>query len=131
MKYVPTKDDCNIIRNAAAKEAVPRISVGAVVLEPGYRYNTDEDRGEAFNIALVSDDPDWNDTDLSDYGTWAEFRGGFELTPGGHGIVDFYIRRRGDVYHELCGNVVAIIENGKLVRVHGYGTADYFNVKGQ
>jgi hypothetical protein len=128
MKYVPTKEDIAMIKAAAAREAL--ISVGAVLLEPGYRYCTDEGwEGEGqMNIALVSDDPHFNNTDLADYGTWAEFRKGIDLTADGRGIVDFYIRKRGDQYSELLGNVTIHIRDGKLVRIHGYGpNTDYFN----
>lgn len=121
MIFKPTKQDVAIIKAAAASESAPRISEGAVILEPAWRGNTkDESRGVSMNIALVSDDPKWNDTDLADYGVWAEFRKGIELTPDGRGIVDFYIRKRGDQYGELHGNVTIEIRNGKLAKVYGY-----------
>ena len=129
MIYKPTKADIEIIKAAAARESVPRVSVGAVILEPGYRYNTKRQSLESINIALVSDDPEWNDTDLSDYGQWSEFRKGILLTDDGRGIVDFYIRKRGDPDHELLGNVTIRIEGGRLVKVHGYGQdAVYYNI---
>ena len=129
MNYKPTKADIEIIKAAAAMESVPRVSVGAVLLEPGYRHNTKRPSPESINIALVSDDPEWNDTDLSDYGQWSEFRKGIPLTADGRGIVDFYIRRRGDQYQELHGNITIRIEGGRLVKVHGYGQdAVYYNL---
>lgn len=125
MKYVPTQEDCNIIRKAAAREAVPGISEGAVLLEPGYRSGP---KGENMNILLTTDDPKWQDTDLADYGTWKEFRAGFELTDDGSAVVDFYIRRRFDPYADLHGNVTAYWRNGKLVRVHGY-PGEYYSAE--
>lgn len=121
MIYKPTKEDVAIIKAAAARESVPRISEGAVILEPGWRGNTKDDaKPSSMNIMLVTDDPDWSDTDLVDYGEWSEFRKGVELTPDGHGIVDFYIRRRGDAYGDLHGNVAIEIRSGKLAKVYGY-----------
>lgn len=127
MRYVPNKQDIQRIKEAAAREAVPRLSVGAVLLEPGERVGP---KGSNINVLLVTDDPDWNDTDLDDYGQWSKFRKGIELTPAGRGIVDFYIRRRGDEYAEIHGNITVEIVDGKLARIYGYGnTSDYFNVK--
>lgn len=128
MRYVPTKEDCDKIKEAASKESSPGISVGAVLLEPGLRSGPKP--GEDMNILLVTDDPLWNDTDLYDYGTWAAFRKGVDLTPEGKGVVDFYIRRRFDEYGDLHGNVTIEIDGGKLVRIYGYGNkSDYFNIK--
>lgn len=125
--YKPTQEDADRIKQAAAREG--QISLGAVLLEPGLRNGPKE--VVSMNPLVVTDDPDWNDTDLDDYGTWAEFRKGVELTPDGRGVVDFYIRKRGDEYKDLCGNVTIEIEDGKLVRIYGYGNSgDYFNAKG-
>lgn len=121
-KFKPTQAEADILKQCASKESVPPISARAVILEPGFRWNTEiSNRPCSLNIALVSDDPKWNDTDLSDYGDWREFRAGVELTEEGRGIVDFYIRRRGDPERELCGNVQCIIENGEMVRVDSTG----------
>lgn len=117
MKYIPSKADCEAIKAAAAREA--GIKVGAVLLEPGWRCGP---RGESVNVALVSDDPEWNDTDLADYGSWSEFRKGIDLTADGRGIVDFYIGRRFDIDHELQGNVTCYIKGGKLAEIRGYDT---------
>src|SRR4051812_36964984 len=105
-KYIPTAEDVKRIKEAAAREAVPGLSVSQVLLEPGLRVGV-SNRTELphMNVRLVSDDPDWNDTDLDDYGTWADFRKGVELTPDGRGLIDFYIRRRFDQYADLHGNV--------------------------
>jgi hypothetical protein len=53
-----------------------------------------------------------------------------DLTEDGRGVVDFYIRRRGDEYKDLHGNVTIEIAGGKLVRIYGYGKKrDYYNAK--
>lgn len=118
-KYIPTAEDCTIIRSAAAREA--NLTAGAVILEPGYRWGPHPERGSSLNIALVSDDPAWGDTDLADYGTWSEFRKGIELTSDGRAIVDFYIRRKFDSSGELHGNIVCHVRNGVLAEIRGYG----------
>lgn len=115
MKYIPSKADCDAIKAAAARET--GLKVGAVLLEPGYRSGPG---GESMNVALVTNDPKWGDTDLADYGTWAEFRKGIDLTTDGRGIVDFYIARRFDLNHELHGNVTCYIKGGELAEVRGY-----------
>lgn len=129
-RYVPSKEDIDRLKAAASREAVPRCSVGAVLLQPALRCHKDQpDREAAINIALVSDDPEFNDTDLSDYGAWQDFRRGIPLTEDGRAIVDFYIRRRFDEHDELLGNVTIEVTGGKLARVYGYGNkSDYFNV---
>lgn len=124
MKWKPTPRECELIKKAAAREG--RASVNSVLLEPGIRCNTVDDSknadvlGGEYNIALVSDDPEWNDTDLVDYGEWAGFRKGVTLTEDGRAIVDFYIRKRGDEWAELLGNVSVYYSGGKIERIHGY-----------
>jgi hypothetical protein len=113
MKWKPTADECLAIKEAAARTAYPRLTVNTVVLEPGRRVNVDDPSGSHINIALVSSDPEFNDTDLDDYGAWSEFRKGVPLTEDGRAIVDFYIRRRGDQYGDLLGHVTIWYENGK------------------
>lgn len=127
MKYIPTADEVALIKKAAAKEGGLKLS--RVLLEPAIRHNLESDRGKSMNIAMVSDDPEWNDTDLFDYGYWSDFRKGVDLTEDGRGIFDFYIRARFTQSHEddLWGNVSIEIKGGKLYRIHGYGNSgDYF-----
>jgi len=122
MKYRPTREDKAIIRACAVKSSgFTRIKV-----EPGIRQNikvttTPE---TSMNVALISSDPEgWNDTDLYDMREWSDFVAGFDLTPDGRGIVDFYvysIAGRGD--YELETNVDAYWENGELVKVTGTGS---------
>lgn len=112
--WKPTAAECLSLKEAAAKSSQPRISVNAVLLEPGYRQNLKGSRGSHMNVALVTDEPDgFNDTDLDDYGKWSDFRKGIPLTVDGRAIVDFYIRRRGDEYKDLLGHVTIWYEAGK------------------
>lgn len=116
--WKPTSAECAVIRAAAGLEvnAPPR----GLVLQPGWRFNTTRaDVAASVNVALVSDDADWGDTDLADYGRWAEFRKGVELTADGRAIVDFYVYRKG-TYEELLGNVTVYYQAGRITRIHGY-----------
>lgn len=125
MKFKITQDQVNMLKRCAQAEARKQgdeIAFHNLILEPGIRYNTsDDDRPHHMNIRIVSDDPQWNDTDLHDYGLWKDFRKGIELTPAGSGEVDFYIRKlrlsADDDY--LFGNVQVMIENGELVAITG------------
>jgi hypothetical protein len=124
MKFKPTAAQLKIIKEAASRESSPHIPVGAILLEPGIRFNTEKTTVPHchMNIAFVTEQPNdgWNDTDLDDYGMWSEFTKGVELTDDGRGIFDFYIRRRG-VDGDLCGNITVNVVNGKLWYIDGYG----------
>jgi len=111
--YRPTSEDKRIIRDCAKRSAGHK----RVEICPGIRHNLEVDRGHHMNIAMVSDHPDWDDTDLWDNANkWSDFTKGVELTGDGRGIFDFYVYSLG--YHgELETNVVAYVEGGKLVRV--------------
>lgn len=127
--WKPTARECELIKHAAAREA--GIKPGRVLLEPASRCNTkDDSKNEAackiarsdYNVALVSDDPDWSDTDLNDYGSWSEFRKGVALTDDGRAIVDFYIRARlaKSYDDDLLGNIVVEFADGRISRIRGY-----------
>ena len=115
--YCPTSDDRDRIRRAAALEA--ELQRPTIVLEVGRRINLADGR-RAINIATISTDPEFADTDLDDYEPWPAFARGVQLTEAGDGIFDFYIRRRGDRDRELRGNVTVHIAAGKIIRIHGY-----------
>lgn len=112
MHHTPTAAECRVIREHALKES-RRNGNGArtVHIEPGIRYNTDHDRGRSMNIALISDDPDWNDTDLDTTASWSDFRKGFDLSTDGRAIIDFYLYepRFGD-HGDLCCNLQAYFD---------------------
>lgn len=88
MKIVPTSKECNIIRRCARNVTGKR----GLVLEPGVRYNVDFGSDVvAMNIALITSDPYWDDTDLATHVDWEVFKRGFDLSGDGRGIIDFYV----------------------------------------
>lgn len=124
--WKPSAEECAVIKRAAAKESGLRFN--RVLLEPGERTNDKNPelneranipRGE-FNIALITDDPKFADTDLFDYGRWSDFRKGVALTHDGRATVDFYIYARMDSNEELHGNVTVFYAGGRIVRIQGY-----------
>jgi hypothetical protein len=129
-KFKPTAEQIDIIKKCAVIEAKSagfgRITENTVLLEPGIRCNlTDHARDEHMNIALVTYETDsWGDTDLADYGTWADFRKGIELAPNGRGIFDFYLRQRNDPDHELISNITVYVIGGKMHYIDGVGGPD-------
>lgn len=120
MKFKINPEEIAILRQCAAHEAQPKVPLHRIKLEPGIRVNTETDRGFHMNIALLSDRLSWPDTDLHDYGRWADFKQGQDLTEDGRGIFDFYIRKIADPDGDLYGNVTAFVENDRLVKVIGY-----------
>jgi hypothetical protein len=129
-RHKPTPDEKRIIRDCAKRSA----GCGRVRIEPGYRYNmNDPTRNEGpddLNIALLSDQPDWEDTDLADTTDWETFcKHGFQWAEGQRAIVDFYVYSTGD-RGELETNVTAYWENGLMVRVDGTGNGTMWTVPG-
>lgn len=122
--WKPTQAQCDLIRRAAARE-VDRTSRFSLTLRPGLRYNTERNVSPAsMNIALISNEPDWDDTDLFDFSDWATFRKGVPLTEDGRAIVDFYVRDRNE--GELLSNISLDYAGGKIVRIYGYsGLGDF------
>ncbi|ODP38007.1 hypothetical protein [Sphingomonas turrisvirgatae] len=117
-RFRPSPGDIAAIREAARREA-NFDHVGEVVLETGRRQSLTN--GDAsINFALISDDPEWTDTDLDDHEPWSAFTRGVELSDEGRGRFDFYIRRRGDPHRDLHGNISIDVENGHIVRIYGY-----------
>lgn len=129
MIWKPTKEECDLIREAARREGQRR----TIVLEVGRRFNVErEDLDSTINVALITDDPDnWDDTDLSETEPWSTFRKGVQLTEGGAAIVDFYIyEMTRDRW--LLGNVSVYYEAGRITRLEGYGrTKDWLPVLSQ
>lgn len=121
--WIPTRDECALIRQQAQRESFPRLKAGNVILEAGIRCNTERGGvGHSLNILRVGRD-DWEDTDLFDFASWGDFRMGVPLTDDGRADVDFYIRSR----HEhpsgdsLFGNVVVEYRNGRIEAIQGFG----------
>jgi hypothetical protein len=114
MKYRPTSEDKQILRKCAQRSAgYPRVS-----MRIGERHNLEREAPRSMNIALVTKHPDWDDTDLWAQHDWQMFTKGVELTDDGRGIFDFYVSNTGHEA-ELQTNVVAYVEDGKLVRIEG------------
>jgi hypothetical protein len=114
-RYIPSKEDAKIIRETA-KRAAGR---GDISLEAGIRCQLEECTAPKadmnINILLLTDDDDWEGTDLFDFMPWSDFRKeGVELTEDGRAEVDFYVRSR----RELETNIQIIVENGVLVRIN-------------
>lgn len=111
--WKPTQAECDLIRAAAARAAGTK----GIKLEPGLRIGDADRELESMNIARVSDLADWEDTELSDFGTWLGFRKGVPLTDDGRAVVDFYVHDR----EELNTNVIAYYQGGQLVEVRAVG----------
>lgn len=113
--FRPSAAERRRIRGAAAHTA--RLEVGSVVLQLGQRRSL-TGRGSAFNIAEISNDPAFADTDFDDeYAPWNAFADGVALTAEGKGIFDLAIRRRGDRDHDLLGHVTVYVVNRQVTRV--------------
>jgi hypothetical protein len=119
--WMPTHDECHLIKAAAAEESSLRGS--QVELQPGRRYNTqDSSAPESINIARVTRETNggWDDTDLADHDDWTDFKSGVILTEDGRATVDFYIYSlKGD--SGLHGNVVVHYAGGKITSIEGFG----------
>lgn len=117
--FRPTAAERSRIRNAAAHEA--ELPARSVVLQIGQRRST-TGRGRAINVATISDDPEFADTDFDDeYHPWSAFANGVTLTTDAKGIFDIAIRRRGDADHDLHGHVTIYVEGNKVTRICGLG----------
>jgi hypothetical protein len=112
MKHRPTSEEKRIIRECAQRASGHK----RIEISPSTRCNM-KTGAEHMNICFVSDEPDWNDTDLADNAyKWADFAKGFELTEDGRAILDFWVYSLG--YHgELETNVQAYWIDGRLARV--------------
>lgn len=123
--WKPTQEECNMIKKAASLESSPYLSIFRLRLEPGIRYNLDNSSiPESMNIKLVSKLEDWDDTDLSECGDWADFRKGVKLDNEGKAVVDFYIRAANDAIaqNEWCslfGNVIVEYADERIISIRG------------
>lgn len=128
--HTPTAEEKAIIRKCA------QISAGmkGVKLEVGDRWNpphTENYKGSSarnINIAMLTDDEDFGETDLFETLPWKVFCKGFELAERGRAFVDFYVyntKRRGDIGDgDLETNVTAYWRFDKLERVEGTMNGD-------
>lgn len=120
--WKPTPAECKLIRDAGRREA----GAARFLMEVGLRFNCDtpeRESGYAMNLARVSDDPDWADTDLAGFEPWAAFRKGVLLTDDGRAIVDFYVSTPATRWEdsELRGNVTVTYAAGRIERIQGVG----------
>lgn len=115
--HKPTSEEKRIIRECAQREA----GYKRVEVNPSTRVSLKKggDTKPRMNVAMISDDPNFNDTDLFDNAfQWKDFAKGIEMTPDGRAVVDFWVYNTGRDA-ELQSNVTAYWENNKLVRVEG------------
>lgn len=115
MIWKPTSKEKAVIRGYAEKvTGLTRVQLRPA-LRVGNRTGTD------LNIRLISDDEEWNDTDLFDFRLWAFLANkGIELTPDGRGLVDVWVFSRRD-YCSLEDQIQIVIEGGKLVGLTNSG----------
>lgn len=115
--HKPTSEEKRIIRACAQRSAgCKRVEICAstrVNIEREGRIPDDT----RMNVAFISDDPDFGDTDLFDNSyKWSDFTRGVLLTPDGRGVFDFWVYSVGE-HAELKTNVTATYEGGRLVLV--------------
>lgn len=115
-RWIPTKEERDLIRTAASKEV--GLSIRRLVIEPGIRTANDSLADAQMNIALLTNDPDWNDTDLADMSDWDTFCEGVVLTNDCRAIVDFYIYTRGND-GQLESNITAEYSAGSIRSIMG------------
>lgn len=105
-------------KHARQVRAAARIETGfaRVSVEAGTRFNT-ETGAKSVNIAAISADPEWNDTDLDDYLDLVQLIGKEIADQAGRVHIDFYVSDPRT--HELESNVDLIWEDGELVSARG------------
>lgn len=117
-RWKPTARECLAIKEAGSRESgLPR---SVVLLEPGI-WSNENKAASHMNKRLVSDEPDFGNASLFNYGAWSDFRKGVSLADDGSAVVDFYIRRRFDGQQALYGNITVSVKEGKMTRITGYG----------
>jgi hypothetical protein len=126
-KIRPTSAECSLIRKRTLSAL--GLKPHNLKMEPGRRYNTKDQQVEThINIARVTHaeplSPEWfgfgDDTDLSDHATWMDFRNGFDPSPDGYAIIDFYcyyIIPFDEYGCDLIDNVTAYFDREGLFRL--------------
>lgn len=119
-----SSNDLKIIRRVSVKEAKKYSSAPLFLIFVGSRYKPNGKKFDInMNIAMISDDPDFSDTDLFDNTIkFSELRkDGLETTADGRAIYDFWIYEQqvGAKDHgDLVCNTQAYFQNGELIRVN-------------
>lgn len=117
--WKPTADECKKIRDYTKQEvrALSRMELGT-------RINTqDTSETVSSNIAIVAKTENWQDTDLADLISWADFRKGVELTEDGRAILDFYCYSR----EGLETNISVYYKDGAIFKLARCGAARALN----
>jgi hypothetical protein len=115
--WIPSREDIALIKQAASTET--GLAAGRLILEPGARFNIDDENVERnINIALVTKcaDDSWDDTDLDSPYDLTEFKRGVTLTDNGAAIVDFYVSNKDGLH----GNVTVYYSDNKIQKIAGY-----------
>jgi hypothetical protein len=112
--------------HATQARKIARIETGLrkVYLAAGERYNIDKGTDDTnINIAMLTNDPGWEDTDLYDNSTYLEELIGKEIEEkDGKVLIDFYIysdKTECGSYVDLESNVDLTWMNGKIVAAYG------------
>lgn len=109
--WTPNKKEMKKIRAFATQEAGQPI-----FLEVGKRVNL-HTGNISTNIAIITDDPDWEDTDLYECVDGSYFEKGVELNKDGKAIIDFYLYSNPD--EELISNLTVTYENDQIISIVG------------
>lgn len=120
-KWTISAADRRAIRAYAAR--AERLQPRQIDLDIGQRYSLSSGASDHdFNIYLVDQTPDWEESDLHDLWKFADIKS-ITLDPQGRALIDIYVYKN-DADRELLTNVQAYIEtvDGKPVMVKLAGT---------
>lgn len=120
-KWTISAADRRAIRAYAAR--AERLQPRQIDLDIGQRYSLSGGASDHdFNIYLVDQTPDWEESDLHDLWKFADIKS-ITLDPQGRALIDIYVYKN-DADRELLTNVQAYIEtvDGKPVMVKLTGT---------
>nr|DAF93631.1 MAG TPA: hypothetical protein [Myoviridae sp. ctshb19] len=107
--WKPTAEQCAQIR-AVAKRGCS----GLRRIELGTRVSlTDHELPTSINVARVAKTEKWEDTDLFDMRTWADFRKGVELTDDGRAVLDLFLYDQWG----LDSHAIVYYKDGAIVKV--------------
>lgn len=117
-------DDIRQLRTVAEQIARRERAASRYTIEIAERFHLATGR-TALNILLISDDPDWADTDLNTTHPWSRMRDRHELA-NGRALFDLYIYERpafGETGDLVCC-VQAELDARGLAVVHADGNRD-------
>ncbi len=105
----PTADEFAAIRTAAKQVTTRTVHH----VELGKRYGFKVDHAPSINLLQVDVTKDWEESDLDDFVSWADFRAAGIPSDDGRATVDFYVYSS----EGLEGNCQAVFIGGRLVFV--------------